>query len=365
MYQTAIEILNQIGKHGYKAYIVGGYPRDLYLKRESVDIDICTDATPKELKEIFKESILPKQEYGGITVLKNHIRFEITTFRKEIKYENNRFPVKIKYIHTLLEDLKRRDFTINTLCMDENGELVDLLDARKDLDNRVIRSVGNSNHKIKEDILRSLRAVRFATVLNFELDIELQKSIKKYAHLLKKLSYERKKEELDKIFASTNAIYGLELLQKLKLIEYLDLPNLDDVVVTTTSLGIWAQLNVLDKYPFHNSEKQMIKSIQKIMSLDVLDNYTLYQNDLYACMIVGEIKKIDRALIIAKQNNLPIYSSKDIVLQPLDICQLLNIKPGPILKNIMTDLEYKIVMGEIQNKEEEIKSYLLSKTYEN
>lgn len=164
MYETALNILKQINNKGYKAYIVGGYPRDLYLRRESIDIDICTDATPKELKEIFQESVLPKQEYGGITIISNNIRFEITTFRKEIKYENNRFPVKIKYIHVLLDDLKRRDFTINTLCIDEHGETLDLLNALPDLENRVIRSVGSADHKIKEDILRSLRAIRFATV---------------------------------------------------------------------------------------------------------------------------------------------------------------------------------------------------------
>ena len=96
------EVLKTIIDNGFEAYIVGGYPRDLYLRRESIDIDICTDATPKELKEIFQESVLPKQEYGGITIISNNIRFEITTFRKEIKYENNRFPVKIKYIHVLL-----------------------------------------------------------------------------------------------------------------------------------------------------------------------------------------------------------------------------------------------------------------------
>ena len=127
MYDTAIEILNKITDFGYKAYIVGGYPRDIYLKRNSVDIDICTNATPKELKEIFHESILKSQEYGSVSLIYKKIRFEITTFRKEIKYENNRFPVKIKYIDTLVDDLERRDFTINTLCIDSKGNFIDLL----------------------------------------------------------------------------------------------------------------------------------------------------------------------------------------------------------------------------------------------
>lgn len=363
MYQTALNVLKQINENGYKAYIVGGYPRDLYLHRESVDIDICTDATPKELKDIFKESVVSKQEYGGITIIRNRIRFEITTFRKEIKYENNRFPIKIKYIDNLLDDLKRRDFTMNTLCINVDGEILDLLNVKDDLDKRIIRTVGLADYKIKEDILRSLRAIRFATVLNFQLDEKLKQAIMKRGNLLKKLSFQRKKEELDKIFASTNSQYGISLLCELNLEKYLNLSNLDKVVITTTPLGIWAQLDVLSIYPFTNSEKQMIKEIQKVIHKDVLDSYTLYKNDLYACMIAGEIKHIDRSLIIAKHNELPIQKSKDIAITPLEICDILHIEPGPILKEIIEDLEYKIVMNEIDNKKEDIVTYLEMKDF--
>lgn len=361
MYDTALSILKKINENGYKAYIVGGYPRDLYLKRNSIDIDICTDATPKELKTLFPDSVLPNKEYGGITLIYKQIRFEITTFRKEIKYDNNRFPVKIKYIHTLVDDLRRRDFTMNTLCIDENGEMLDLLNAMPDLEAKIIRTVGKADHKIKEDILRSLRAIRFATVLNFELDPKLKQAIMHYATLLKKLSFDRKKEELNKIFASQNAKYGLELLQELKLTKYLNLSNVDSVIVTTSPLGIWAQLDVLNIYPFTNSEKQMIKAIQKVRTLDVLDSYTLYTNDLYVCTIVGEIQHIDRALIVAKYNELPIKSSKEIALQPLEICQILNIEPGPILKDIIKELEYAIIKGSLINSKDTIIAYLSAK----
>ena len=118
MYKTALELLKEINSHGYVSYIVGGYPRDLYLNRESLDIDICTNATPKDLKDIFGDIMLPKENYGSVTVIKNKIRFEITTFRHDIKYENNRTPLEIEYINNLEDDLRRRDFTINTLCRD-------------------------------------------------------------------------------------------------------------------------------------------------------------------------------------------------------------------------------------------------------
>ena len=105
MYEAAIDILEKINKYGYQAYIVGGYPRDLYLKRSSIDVDICTDATPKEIINIFKEIVTTNFEYGSVIISYKKIRFEITTFRKEEKYINHRKPTKITYIDSLEEDL--------------------------------------------------------------------------------------------------------------------------------------------------------------------------------------------------------------------------------------------------------------------
>lgn len=360
MYKTAIKILKQINSCGFKSYIVGGYPRDLYLNRSSIDIDICTNATPKELKNIFKDSILPRQEYGGITVLSNNIRFEITTFRKEIKYENNRFPVKIKYIDNLIDDLERRDFTINTLCIDELGNQIDLLNAQKDIDDKIIKCVGNPQQKIKEDILRSLRAIRFATILDFKLDDKLKKAIRKNAHLLKKLSYYRKKEELEKIFSSSNCKYGLSLIKELGLVKFLELSNFDNLVITSSPMGIWAQLDVLDIYSFSHHEKEMISNIKEVLNADLLDNKILYKYGLYTCTIAGEIKNIDRAIIVSKYNNLKIFSKKDINITASEICDILNKEKGPFLKDIYTDLENKILSDKFDNEKEKIKDYLIT-----
>ena len=361
MYDTAIEVLNKITDFGYKAYIVGGYPRDIYLKRNSLDIDICTNATPKELKEIFHESILNKQEYGSVSLMYKKIRFEITTFRKEIKYENNRFPVKIKYIDTLTDDLERRDFTINTLCIDNKGNFIDLLNAKKDLDNKIIRCVDNADKKIKEDILRSLRAIRFATILNFKLDDKLKKAIKKNSHLLKNLSYFRKKDELEKIFSSSNCAYGLSLIKELNLDRDLELSNFANLVVTTSSLGIWAQLDVLDIYNFSNNEKQIIKDIQACLKENILDNKILYKYGLYVCTLVGEIKKIKRIDIVEKYNKLPIYNLKDINIRATDICQLLNKKPGAFINEIYQDLKKQILDNKIINEKEYLINYIKEK----
>lgn len=358
MYNTAIKLLKMIEEHGFEAYIVGGYPRDLYLNRPSIDVDICTSATPKDLKEIFGDIMLPNVNYGSVTVVINKIRFEITTFRKDIKYENNRIPVKIKYIDSLSDDINRRDFTINTLCMDSDGTVIDLLNGKEDIDNKIIKMVGNPKIRLKEDSLRILRAIRFATILDFKIDEELKKYIKKYGYLLKKLSYYRKKEELDKIFSSTNVEYGINLIKELELDEPLELHNINKLVITTSPIGIWAQLDVLNIYNFTNNEKELINKIYDLYELDILDPEVLYKYGLYLASLVGEIKGIDRKLIAIKHNELPIHNRIDIVIQADEICKILNIKPGPILKEIYSDIEHKLIHNEIKNELENLKEYI-------
>lgn len=356
MYNTALELLSKLNESNFKAYIVGGFPRDLYINKKSTDVDICTNATPKEIKEIFKESKINSEQYGSVSLIFKNVRFEITTFRKEKKYENNRYPIKIKYINNLIDDLSRRDFTINTLCIDSNGNYIDLLNAKRDIDNKIIKCVGDSNKKIKEDILRSLRAIRFATILNFKLDDKLKNAIKKNKNLLKKLSYYRKKEELEKIFSSSNCKYGLNLIEELELGEVLNINT--DIIITTSSLGMWAQLDVLDIYPFTKNEKETIKNIKLALKEDILDNNTLYKYGLYVCTLVGEIKNIDRVKIVKKYNELPIFSVKDIAIKANQICEILNKEKGHFIKEIYKDLEFKILNNVLKNDFNTIKEYL-------
>lgn len=360
MFETTLRVLKKIEEHGFKAYAVGGYVRDLYLNKDSLDVDICTNATPKDLKEIFKDAMLPNIQYGSITVIYNKIRFEITTFRKEYKYENNRLPVKIKYINDLTEDLKRRDFIINTLCMDSEGNIIDLFNSRKDLDNKIIKVVGNTKHKLKEDALRILRAIRFATILDFELEKHLKKYIKKYGYLLKKLSYQRKKNELDKIFSSPNVRYGLSLIKDLGLDKYLELSNISSVVVTSSIIGIWAQLDVENIYKFSKNELEIIQKVKELLPKDILDENNLYYYGLYITTIVGEIKGIDRKTITQKYNELPIKSRKDIMINAEQICNLLKRKSGPFLKDILNDLEYKILKKELVNEQNVLEEYIVN-----
>lgn len=359
MYNASIKVLEKINEHGFKAYVVGGYVRDLYLNKRSTDVDICTNATPKELKEIFGDAMLPSVNYGSVTVRYKNIRFEITTFRKDIKYENNRLPVKIKYIDELIDDLKRRDFIINTLCMDSNGEIIDLLGAKEDLDNKIIRMVGNPKKRLKEDTLRILRAIRFATILNFELDDNLKKYIKKYGHLLRKLSYFRKQSELERIFTSSHAEYGIKLLKELDLIKYLQLSNIDNLVITPSLIGIWAQLDVKDIYNFSNHDKKIISDLNELKNKDLYDKNVLYKYGLYTCSIAAEIKGIPKKIITKKYNDLVIHSIKDLNISGKDINNILNKSGGKIIKEILNNLENKVLDGELNNNLNELKKYIV------
>ena len=135
-------VLNTIISYGYEASIVGGFARDKYIGIESRDVDICTNATPKQLKDIFKDGMLPKEQYGSVAIIYKKVRYDITTYRKDIKYENNRLPVEIEYINSFEEDLPRRAFIINTLCIDSNGTYIYIFVAYAYIVNMLINTVG-------------------------------------------------------------------------------------------------------------------------------------------------------------------------------------------------------------------------------
>lgn len=201
MYEIALLILNQIVELGYEAYIVGGYPRDLYLHIESYDIDICTSMPPEQIINHFSV-IENHQAYGSFVIEKGDFYYEITTFRKDI-YCDSRYP-KIEFVSTLNEDLQRRDFIVNTLCIDQNGNFIDLLGARKDIKNKQIRVVGDPNKKMREDPLRMIRAIRFACHLKFNLDPLLLQTIYENRVLLKQLSSLKVNAEIEKIVDKNN-----------------------------------------------------------------------------------------------------------------------------------------------------------------
>ena len=352
MYTTALKILKKIEENGFKAYIIGGFVRDKYLGMDNGDIDICTNATPMDLKKIFKN--VKNENYGSLVLNVNNYFYEITTFRKELEYSKNRVPSKLVYIDSLEEDLLRRDFTINTMCIDSNGNQLDLLNGRIDLDSKIIKMVGDPFIKIEQDSLRILRAIRFATKLNFRIDEQLFKAIKKYGYLLEKLSFDRKKEELNKIFSSTNNKYGIELIRKAKLDQYLDI-DISNLKYTEDILGIWALINA-DKYPFTKHERDIINKIKDLKDKKI-DNYLIYKNGLYISSIVAGIQNIKRVNITEMYNELPIHKKSDVKINIPDISKILNIDINKS-KDIFNQIELLILNKKLDNNYDIIKKYI-------
>lgn len=362
MKEKALEFINIIEKNGYMAYIVGGFVRDYLLGKISNDIDITTNATPKQIKKIFSNINLKKNDiedsnYGSIIVKYKNINFQVTTFREEYDYFDNRHPLCIKYVNDLNIDLKRRDFTINAICMDKNGNIIDPINGQNDLRKKVIKTIKNSEESFKEDALRILRAIRFSTILDFKLDDSIIDAIKVTKKYLKKISYERKKIELDKIFASINAKYGIELIKQLDLCYELDLNNLDKIKDYTDLIGIWAMINS-NVYKFTKVEKELIKKVNIVYDLNNLDSFVLYKYGLYVNILAGINKGINKKTITMKYNALPIKCRDDIKISAVEICKILKKEPGIFLNNIYKQLEKLILDYKLVNDKKEIINYL-------
>lgn len=362
MLETALELIGVIEDNGFKAYLVGGCVRNLILGENYSDIDICTSATPYEIRNIFTNNLIKSEKYGSLTLIYKDIKFEITTFRKEESYTDGRRPDSYTYIDSLEEDLKRRDFTINTICMDRNKNIIDIYNGIDDIKLKIIKTVGDPDNKFYEDPLRMLRAIRFATVLDFNIIPKVKQAIINNASRIELISYERRRIELDKIFLSKNREYGVKLLLETGLYKYLGLDNLENVELIDDIIGIWAQIRNF-KYPFKKSERKIINLIIQILdnNIDVENNFSLYKYGLYICMIVSNIRKKDLNKISDIYNNIPIISFDSLEINTEEICDLLKIKPGIKLKEIYDDIIYSILSCNIKNNKEDIMMYLKNK----
>ena len=196
MKNELFNFLDKIFKeNGFLIFEVGGSVRDELLGLEVYDFDFATDATPKEMMKFLPDANDTFAKYGCIKYKGEHGRAEITTFRVEEDYDDFRHPRTVEFVKSLEEDYKRRDFTINAIYKDVNGKLYDPAHGVFDINNKVIRFIGNPETRIKEDPLRILRAKRFASKLGFKIDDNSLEAINKLSYLLDKLNPEKIKEE--------------------------------------------------------------------------------------------------------------------------------------------------------------------------
>lgn len=198
--------LNNLIAYGFEAYCVGGCVRDILLGCMPHDWDIATSALPNDVKTVFSDYpvFLTGEKHGTVLVKFHSQEVEITTFRIDGRYDNNRHPNSVRFTTRLEEDLTRRDFTINAMAMDINGEIIDLFGGKNDIRDRCIRCVGDANQRFSEDALRILRALRFSSTLGFYIDEKTSEAAGSQAYRLSTVSSERIQTELTKILCGKN-----------------------------------------------------------------------------------------------------------------------------------------------------------------
>ncbi len=232
----AIETLE---KASFEAYLVGGCVRDLLMERVPKDWDITTSAKPEDIIKLFEKTVY-ENTFGTVGVCvpretqeedvshgtPEYDIIEVTPYRLEAKYSDFRHPDEVKFSDKLEDDLKRRDFTVNAMSF-RKGIITDMFGGLKDIENKVLRTVGEPDERFKEDALRMLRAIRFSVQLDFSISHETSESILKNSHLIKNISQERIRDEFVKIIMSENPSAGILMLQKFNLLKYI-IPELEE-----------------------------------------------------------------------------------------------------------------------------------------
>lgn len=366
--KIGLEIIEKLNNNGFEAYFVGGFVRDSILNRHSNDIDITTNATPKNIIELFDDVNQDGIDYYSLKVNLGGYQYEITSYRSDISYEDNRHP-KVSLASTLEEDLKRRDFTINALAMDKNGKITDLFGGASDIDNKTIRIIGDGNIRFKEDALRILRACYFRAKLGFEIEAKTLNSMVKNSHLIKEISQDIIKRELAKLFGEKERFLGIESLIESKTAYHLGIEktmkyilknkldlSFDDVLI----LSSLVENPILTKTKNQNKLLKLLNNY--ILSFNLEDSYMMYKLGktnlcllIYALNIQGRDCNICDA--IEKYDGLAIHSSTDIRIKPSEIKNIFNID-GANLGGVMTKIEINIINNNLENNYDSIISFI-------
>lgn len=220
-----IELAEKFTKNNFSLYLVGGSVRDLLLNKQNKDWDFTTDATPEEILKIIPEGF-NNNDFGTVGLSTEIGTLEITTMRKEGEYKDNRHPSEVNWTNIIEEDLARRDFTINAMAIKlGTTEIIDPYNGKKDLENGIIKAVGNPEDRFQEDALRIMRAVRFSAQLNFKIENETLNAVKEKRNLLTNIAWERIRDELFKLLSTENAYQGIVTLKDTGILEII-LPEL-------------------------------------------------------------------------------------------------------------------------------------------
>jgi tRNA nucleotidyltransferase (CCA-adding enzyme) len=384
----AVPVLELIENAGFEAYFVGGSVRDHILGREISDVDIASSALPEELKEIFPKTTDVGIEHGTILVHYRGGHYEVTTFRSEQSYTDFRRPDKVTFIRSLNEDLQRRDFTMNAIAMDKEGNIIDPFAGKEAIIKKQIVTVGNPDERFGEDALRMLRAVRFQSQLSFSIEKHTLESLSAHCHLLENIAVERKTAEFEKLLMGPGRCDAIRLLAHSGIIQYL--PGLkgriDEVLRFSSLLRDNLQLTeswVLLVFELGMKEKEIegflrewklpvhvIKRIKQIHSL-LLHRFE-NEWDLECVYYAGLADAISAEAVFASLKNfggssemimelhrrLPIKHRKELNVTGNDVMAWLDKQPGPWLRGILGEIERSVIYGIVPNEKEKIKEWL-------
>lgn len=374
-------IVNRLNEKGYEAVFVGGAVRDFLLGKDPKDIDIATAATPDQVKTVFQNTIDLGTEHGTVLVIEGGEPIEVTTYRTEGTYSDHRRPDEVQFVTSLKEDLMRRDFTINALALTLEGRVIDPFEGKKDLAAKTIRAVGNAAERFSEDALRMIRAIRFVSVLDFNLECMTKDAIIKLGSTVETLSTERIKNEFDKLFKGIASSRALQLMAETKLSSFVPLyPSGNEKFIKCApfqnELEGWSSLMisgdydasiVAKAYKLSNKERSFLQDVKLYYEIRNSRAYTIedyYKADFAVLKIVEkliavltDLKPLDETVINLSIEALPIHSRHELAIRGEQLMKWTNEKPGPWIGEAITAIEHAVLHKNILNEQNAIKEW--------
>ncbi|MDH6365615.1 tRNA nucleotidyltransferase (CCA-adding enzyme) [Enterococcus sp. PF1-24] len=387
-FQQALPSLKKIQAAGYEAYFVGGCVRDVLLNHPIHDVDIATSAFPEEVKALFPKTFDVGIEHGTVMVLAdNQETYEITTFRTESTYQDFRRPDQVAFVRSLKEDLKRRDFTVNALALTVDGEIIDLFAGLKDLEDKVLRAVGNPHERLHEDALRMMRGLRFMSQLGFSLEENTFAAILANHQLLEKISVERVHVEFMKLMLGSYRRDALLAFVETQCYQYcpglaggkealLKIADLPERPLASES-QVWALLLSVLQTPLTeiNSflkhwrcSNQVIKEVQQLvlgLKFRLEQPWTLqliYQLGAEALQNVEELRyyfgqESQVQQVLASYQALPIHDLKDLAITGQDLLTACQAKAGKWVSLLLARCEEAVLLGELPNEKDQLLAF--------
>ncbi|PWU68659.1 CCA tRNA nucleotidyltransferase [Gracilibacillus dipsosauri] len=392
LFSHAFKIIEQIESNRFQAFIVGGAVRDYLLNRPISDIDIATDALPADIMKIFDKVIPTGIKHGTVLVRSQQLSFEITTFRKESGYQDHRHPDSVTFVSDIEEDLSRRDFTMNALAMARNFKVIDPFGGESDIKAQIIRMVGNPNHRLQEDPLRMMRAVRFSSQLGFAVDPITLKAIQKNALLLEHIAVERIAVEWEKLLTGSYMRKGLQLLLETGIHSHLpllsehvevqnQLKKLKVPFPSMTAFIAWAHLLKRNtpisawsrKWKLSNQQKKDANLLVKVFDILYDENQWKWAVYLLPERLISSFvavytsftkQPITMEKIIDIKRNLPINSRAQLDINGKDVMKCFPERSkGPWIQKNLERVEQAVVNGEIENDSKKISEWILNERF--